>query len=299
MPKGSDWIQFIYVNLGFLAQIVALYFFSSIAEIKQNWPKYRCNPIFMPLADNIEENFVYCIQNMQSSFMGYILQPLSFILNGLTAMGGELSTEINSSRNIIGYIRDKLMGGFSNIFGVFLNIIVEFQKIMIGIKDLIGKLVATMVTMMYIMDGSMKTMGSTWNGPLGQSVRNLSGACFHPSTQIKLKSGKIVKMSDINLGDYLENGSKVVASMKVDNSNNLHKLYKFSGKGVNNGDIYVTGTHHVLYNNKFIKVQDCPIAEVQTELESDWFSCLITHDHKIQIGDQIFWDWEDWLLYKK
>jgi hypothetical protein len=236
---------------------------------------------------------------MQSSFMGYILQPLSYILNGLTSMGGDLATDINSSRNIIGYIRSKILSGFSNIFGVFLNIIVEFQKIMMGIKDLIGKIVGTMVTMMYIMDGSMKTMGSTWNGPMGQSVQALSGACFHPDTLVKIKNGQIVKMSELNLGDYLENGSKVFALMKVDNSNNLHKLYKIIEKGINNTDIYVTGSHHILYKGEFIKVQDCPIAIMQSKIESNWFTCLITDDHKIQIGSQTFWDWEDWLIPKK
>ena len=51
MPKGVDWINFIYVNLGFVAQIFVMYYFSAVAEIKNNWPKYRCNPMFMPLSD--------------------------------------------------------------------------------------------------------------------------------------------------------------------------------------------------------------------------------------------------------
>ena len=72
MPKGSDWVNFIYVNLGFIAQVVAMYYFSAINDIKENWPKYRCNPLYMPFSDNIEKDFVYCVQNTQMSFMGYV-----------------------------------------------------------------------------------------------------------------------------------------------------------------------------------------------------------------------------------
>ena len=76
MPTGSDWINFIYVNLGFISQILAMYYFSAITDIKKNWAKYRCNPLYMPLSDDIEKDFVYCVQNTQTSFMGYLLQQL-------------------------------------------------------------------------------------------------------------------------------------------------------------------------------------------------------------------------------
>ena len=38
MPKGSAWINFIYINLAFVLQIFAMYYFTKIKEIKDNWP---------------------------------------------------------------------------------------------------------------------------------------------------------------------------------------------------------------------------------------------------------------------
>ena len=38
MPKGIDWINFTYVNLGFFSQVFVMYYFSAVAEIKKNWP---------------------------------------------------------------------------------------------------------------------------------------------------------------------------------------------------------------------------------------------------------------------
>lgn len=296
MPKGVDWINFIYVNLGFVAQIFVMYYFSAVAEIKNNWPKYRCNPMFMPLSDNIEKDFTYCVQSMQTNFMGYLLQPINYIINSLSSMGGEFSGSLNYIRTMISSIRSMITTIIQNVFGVFLNLIIEFQKITIGIKDLVGKIIGIMVTIMYLIDGSIKTMQSTWNGPPGQMVRALGGNCFLPETKIKLKNGTIVPMKDLNLGDILENGSRVDALMKIDNKFN-EKYYVIPKKGVDESDIYVTGTHMIFDNlaNKYVEVKDYHEA-IQTDVIDTWFSSIITDDHKIKIGKKNFWDWEDDIL---
>ena len=79
---------------------------------------------------------------------------------------------------------------YKNIYGIFLNIIIEFQNIIIGIKDLVGKMIGILTTLLYVLDGSSKTVESAWNGPSGQLVRSL-GNCFHPNTKLKLENGKI------------------------------------------------------------------------------------------------------------
>jgi hypothetical protein len=123
------------------------------------------------------------------------------------------------------------------------------------------------------------------------------GSCFHPDTLIKKQDGSVIFMKDVNLGDILENGSKVKAVMKIDNPCDKHKLYKILGTGVDNSDIYVTGSHMILGpTGSFIKVKDSPLALFQDSVKTEWFSCLITDDHKIQLGATLFWDWEDYLL---
>jgi hypothetical protein len=294
MPTGKNWLNFVYVNVIFIVQILAIYYFISLKKIKDNWPLYRCNPMYMPLSNNIQQDFVYCVQNMQSSFMGHLLQPLTYVITLLSSLGGEFTVTINNVREMFNKIRNFVTSIIQNIFGVFLNLIIEFQKITIGIKDLISKTIGIMVTLMYVMDGSIKTMESAWNGPQGQLVRAL-GHCFDPSTKIKLKNGNIIKMKDTNLGDILEDGSKVIAVMKIEN-NPQEKLYKFEKTGVNNETIYVTGTHLIYENGKFICVKEHPRAIIETEKKLEWFSCLITNTHKIKIGKELFWDWEDYII---
>ena len=59
MPSGKTYILFLVVNLAFIVNIFMIFYSSQLAEIKSNWPLYRCNPIYMPLADDIQSNFVY------------------------------------------------------------------------------------------------------------------------------------------------------------------------------------------------------------------------------------------------
>jgi len=299
MPSGKNWTNFIYVNLAFAIYIAGVFYYSQLAAIKANWPLYRCNPMYMPLADDVETNFVYCIQNMQSDFMGYLLQPLTFVTSSISSTLGNFTNDINMVRAMFDKVRTFMSSTIQSVFGVFLNLVIEFQKITISIKDLIGKTIGIMVSLMYVMDGSIKTMGSTWNGPPGQMVRSL-GKCFDPETKVKLQNGNIKMMKDIDLGDILENGSVVESVMKIDNNRDPVPFYIIKGRGLNKEDIYVTGSHLVFNDatKEFCKIEDYINAE-KTDRWGRWFSCLITSDHKIQIGDQVFWDWEDHFLQLK
>jgi hypothetical protein len=295
MPSGKNWVNFLYVNIAFAIYVAGVFYFNQLAQIKANWPVYRCNPMYMFLADNVEENFVYCVQTMQSGFMGYLLQPITFITNSLTGMMGGFMGDIQNIRAMFDKIRTFFSTIIESVFGIFLNLVIEFQRITIGIKDLIGKTIGIMVSLMYMMDGSIKTMNSTWNGPPGQMVKAL-GKCFHPYTNIKLKDGRIKLMKDAILGDVLEDGSIIEAVLMIDNKKDKQPFYHIKNINSNGNieNIFVTGSHLVYDKSidKFVKVENYSNANL-TIATYDWFSCLITDTHKIRIGDEIFWDWED------
>jgi len=290
MPTLKNYFVFALINLAFMAQITALIYFRSAIDIKENWPLYRCNPPYWVFSENISEDFTYCVQNTQINTMGYLLQPITYLVSNLTSFSSDLSSSLNSIRFMISGIRGFTGNIVQNVFGVFLNLIVEFQKMIISIKDMVGKLIGVVVTILYVLDGSIKTMNSTWNGPPGKLVKAI-GSCFHPETKIKVKGGEIFAMKDLPLGVELEDGGKVFSVLKVDNPNK-DPLYK-----INNDleSIYVTGEHFILdpVTNNFIKVKDYKDAELQSDVQSDWFSCLITTNRRIPIGKHIFWDWED------
>ena len=119
--------------------------------------------------------------------------------------------------------------------------------------------------------------------------------CFSPETPIQLRNGKMVLIKNLKLGDTLINGSVVDAVMKIKNYNDpYYKIYSPELKK----DIYVTGKHYVRDGVKYVQVKNLPNAKLTNKVD-DVVSCLVTSDHKIPVGNMVFWDWEDNLIPTK
>ena len=119
--------------------------------------------------------------------------------------------------------------------------------------------------------------------------------CFSPETPIQLRNGKMVLIKNLKLGDTLINGSVVDAVMKIKNYNDpYYKIYSPELKR----DIYVTGKHYIQDGVKYVQVKNLPNAK-PTDKMDDVVSCLVTSDHKIPVGNMVFWDWEDNLIPTK
>lgn len=293
MPTFSNYSKFIFVNVGFVALIAIMMYFRSAVDIKENWPLYRCNPPYWIFSEDISKDFTYCVQNTQINIMGDLLQPITYLISSLTNVGGELTSNVNGIRKMLSAIRGFTTEAIQNVFGVFLNIVIEFQRMTISVKDMVGKMIGMVVTMMYILDGSIKTMSSAWAGPNGQLVRAL-GSCFHPNTHIKLENGTICKMKDVKVGSILDGGGVVHSKLNLANLNN-EKYYAING-GVNDEKILVTGNHFVLEpkRNRYVQVKYFGGATLAHDIKPDYeLCCLITTNKIIKIGKVTFWDWED------
>ncbi len=305
--KASDIGLSVFIFLIFIGLYMSNVLAIGAENIKKNWPKYRCNPMVMPFASyvgpegtNSSENFTYCIQNMQTNYMQYLLQPVNYNLNVIGSVTSSLTDSINGIRKFFDYLRTEIMNIVQNIFGVFLNIIIEFQRNIINIKDLFGKLVAILATFIYVLTGSINAMNSAWNGPPGKLVRDVSKIkirCFHPDTLIAIGKEKYCKMKDLELGTILKDGSEVISVMKISNldkeKKHIQPLYKLSN-GENGEDVYVSGTH-LIYDptlEVFVPVSKSKRATI-TDKYVDYFSCLITSTNIIPIGAHVFHDWED------
>jgi hypothetical protein len=286
MPSFSNYALFLYINLAFALQIAVMMYFRSADDIKKNWPLYRCNPPYWVFSDDISKDFTYCVQNTQTNLMGFLLQPLSYATSTLTNMTGELGSSLNNIRLMLTNIRDFVTNIVESIFGVFLNLVVEFQRMVISIKDTIGKLVGITMTVLYVLDGSIKTMNSAWSGPPGQMVKAL-GSCFHPATPILLANASTVQMQHLAVGSQLHDGSIVQAVMKLQPTEPLWKL------PAENGLVLVTGSHFVWHETAYVQVRNHPEATMLNHDALPFYSCLITNTHRIAIDGVLFWDWED------
>ena len=111
--------------------------------------------------------------------------------------------------------------------------------------------------------------------------------CFSPETPVTLSNGEIRCMKDLELGDVLVNGSIVNATMQIRNDSDPY--YKLPG------EILVTGSHYVKDGDTFKQVKNVEKVE-RTDIVDKIVYCLVTSDHKIPVGDYVFWDWEDNLV---
>lgn len=296
--KTSDLTLSIVIILIFILLYVFNILAVGIKKIEQDWPTYRCNPAIMPFASvfgqDVMENFTFCIQSMQSNYMGYLMQPLNYNLDVIGDLGGGITTAINDIRAFFDNLRNMITEIVSSVFGVFLNLLIEFQRLTIAIKDIFSKFIGILATLMYTMSGAMMTMKSTWAGTPGQLVKAL---CFNPLTKVKLEDGSVVCMKDVPLNARLKNGSHVCAVMNISNldENGEYVECMYNVKSDEGGDpIMVTGSHLIFdpETYKFIKVKDYN-QSIPTDEQCDTLSCLITSDHTIPIGKCVFHDWED------
>jgi len=300
--KGRD----IFLTLMIIIVFVLLYLFIALSigkkNVENNWPIHRCNPAIMPFASlfghDVGENFTHCIQSMQTKYSDYLNLPLHYNMHVMSSNASNSMQAIQSARGFISNLRGFITDIIQNVFGVFLNMLIEFQRGIVVIKDIMGKLVGILTSLIYTLDGSVKTMESTWNGPPGHAVRALSGVCFHPDTKVKLIDNTVLNMKDVPLNAILKNGATVRAVLTISNQTKngdiKEKLYMLPNGEDNDNQILVTGSHLVYLpkQDTFVPIDSIDEATISS-IETPTLSCLITSDHTIPLGQWIFHDWED------
>lgn len=291
--NGKDITLTIVIILVFIILFLAPMFSVGLQNIRQNWVAYRCNPAVMPFASLFGEDptatFASCTQTMLKDYMGFLLMPMTHSANIMQNLGGGFGNAINDVRKMMSAIRSLTTEIVQSIFGVFLNILVEIQKLMLRLKDTMGKLIGIMTSLLYMISGSMQAMQSAWNGPPGQMTRAL---CFKGDTEIQLYDGNFREISSLDIGDILKDGSIVEGVMKLKNTS--HAPYYILQHGEKDTNIYVTGSHMIENEatREFIAVENHPEAKKSEKIDDVVYS-LMTSTQRIRIGKRVFWDWND------
>jgi hypothetical protein len=173
-----EWFQTLCIFIIFFSLLSVNLFGSGVQNMKDNWALYRCNPIIMPLAGYIspdgtstEDNFSFCIQSIISSFAPNILQPFSYLQNMTIDMMDSINTSDEKTTEQTSDIRDNVTNIIKNIYSVFINVIIEFNIIVIKLIDTQGKMTAIMASIMHIMTTVQYTFESMWNGVPGEMIR--------------------------------------------------------------------------------------------------------------------------------
>jgi hypothetical protein len=290
---NSDLGTALLIIVIFIALYISSFLAIGLKKIKENWNEYRCSPMAMPFAGYLGydalENFAFCIGKIQSGLMNTFLKPIFSNLNILGDVAGSIVGSIRSLTVLMSNMNVGFGMASFDLLNMFKGIMVKMQYFIVNIKDVFSKFGGTMSVMSNIIEGSSLTARSMWRGPVGETLRTL---CFSPNTLVTMNDGSRKKIKDIVIGERLENGVDVIATLKIKGGTD-HCFYKI-WSDVLNDYIYVTGSHKIIdpENGELIPVEVCKLAE-KTNKYSDTLSCLITSNHIIPIGEFKFWDWED------
>ena len=75
----TDVVSTIIIFLVFGGVLAANIYATSIEEIRKDWPKYKCNPIYMPFAkiidkkNDVVQNMQECLKSMSGDVMRKML----------------------------------------------------------------------------------------------------------------------------------------------------------------------------------------------------------------------------------
>jgi hypothetical protein len=178
----SDWVQSIFIIAMFSIFLAVDTFNGSVQDVQDNWNLYRCNPLMMPFASyfapkgttvSTDDNFSYCIQTMMANFAPTITQPFSYLQSMTVDMMGSINDSMSASTEQSSSLTFSMSNIFGSIYGVFLNVIIEFNIIIIKLLDAQGKLSGIITTLLYIMTAVQYTFESMWEGIPGKMIQTI------------------------------------------------------------------------------------------------------------------------------
>jgi len=117
-------------------------------KVKENWPDYRCNPMYMPVAEWIrpdvsgQENFVYCTNAFAESIWAIVKAQISTYFGVLGDSLGQLASPLDAFRNIINIIRTFLFTFMAQSMSKAANSASVFVHYLAKIKDVMKRFVA-------------------------------------------------------------------------------------------------------------------------------------------------------------
>ena len=252
----------------------------NLQHIKQNWKKYRCNPLIMPIAHffnvDAKKNHQECTSALQSSFMDSLLAPLKGSQLTNIQNSQKTNASADSTKRKATDTKLKLTGLMSGLFNKTNNVLIEFNRMGYSMTDIWNRMSGVFVLVHYMFESIINQISSTGN------ALTLTGKCFHPNTLLDTISG-VISIKDIEPGTILANNNQVTSVLQLDGSK--EHIYKLD-------NTIVTGSHSV-FSDKWIKVSDHPNAKYIPNYHINTVYCLNTTSKTILLHNTLFRDWDE------
>ena len=285
-------LGFVIITLIFIGALIGFSKVLDVQKIKKDWPKYRCRPDVMFMADfyghDSSENIEFCLQNGFQERAKEALGPFYTYLGKFVEILMTLLKSINSIRMIFATIIGSVTQVFSEFSTRIQALMYNIQSTAIRIRFLMGRVFATMYAVIFMGMSGIKATTNFGNTFL---FKFLDTFCFDPDTKVNIQNRGEVCVKDVRIGDIFASGETVTATFQFFADG--QPMVSLPGKSQS---ILVSTNHYLLHKNTWIKSVDHPSAESY----GDWSGgfdrpliCFNTDKHTFSIYSYIFRDYDE------
>ena len=158
---GLDFWIVIITILIFTLLITFFYISNHFNKVKQNWKNERCNPFYMPFAGYINpqknmskqdyaiKNFEFCNEKLIKEGEKEIMKPVYDITNMVNDIYNNIHDSVLSMGGSLNILKTHVESMSEIVLNKIISVLIPFQRLFIGIKDAMHKMIGSLVASIY------------------------------------------------------------------------------------------------------------------------------------------------------
>lgn len=276
----SNLIKFILLTVVFLTALVLMFTMGNLNEIRKNFPRYRCNPLFIPFASQFgydtKDNFSFCLSTIFDSKAAEIFKPIYQLLAGFVSLTKMIIDVALGIRKLFSNFLLGVNGFVRNVRDRIQQLMFSIRMSFLRLQHLMGRVYGTMYAVIW-MGTSAITAG--FNISDNSLVQFLFEFCFHPDTPLKLADGSFIPIKDAKIGMAL-------APTPTNPNPIITSFFTFDGSKtpmVQIDDVSISKEHYVFVEGSWIAAGEHPSAIPTQTIPT--LICLNVTGHEFIVGN--------------
>jgi hypothetical protein len=197
----SSLVKFLIMTAILLTALILMFTLGNLNEIRKNFPRYRCNPLFIPFASNFgydtKDNFNFCLSTIFDSKAAEIFAPIYQLLGGFVSLTKTIVDVALGIRKLFSNFLLGVNGFVQNVRDRIQQLLFNIRMSFMRMQHLMSRVYGTMYAVIW-MGTSAITAG--FNISDNSLVQFLFEFCFDPTTPLRLADGSVIAIKDAKLG---------------------------------------------------------------------------------------------------
>ena len=276
----SSLVKFLIMTGILLTALILMFTLGNLTEIQKNFPRYRCNPLFMPFASNFgydtKDNFNFCLSTIFDNKAAEIFGPIYQLLGGFVSLTKSIVDVALGIRKLFSNFLLGVNGFVQNVRDRIQQLLFSIRMSFMRMQHLMSRVYGTMYAVIW-MGTSAITAG--FNVSDNSMVQFLFEFCFDPQTPLHLADGSVIAIKDAKLGMKL-------APTPNNPTPTITSVFEFDGSRtpmVVIDGVTVSSQHYVKIDGEWIPAADHPRAQPTASIPR--LICANVTGHEFIVGN--------------